>query len=127
VLKGRLIAEGNETVTNCERLKMMSPDGKMRLTDVADTEQILRLAQSIPNKKAEPFKQWLARVGSERIDETIDPEQSIDRAIFQKNVPDFANLFLLLHYDSSEQTGNRGLYVQTFYGSNPSQTMGRSC
>jgi hypothetical protein len=81
VLKGRLKNEGNETVTNCERLKMLSPDGKMRLTDVGDTEQILRLIQSIPSKKAEPFKLWLAKVGSERIDETVDPELSIDRAI----------------------------------------------
>jgi len=81
VLKGRLKNEGNETVTNCERLKMPAPDGKMRLTDVADTEQVLRLIQSVPSKKAEPFKVWLAKVGSERIDETVDPELSIDRAI----------------------------------------------
>ena len=81
VLKGRIAAEGNELVTNCYQLKMTAPDGKMRLTDVADTEQVLRLIQSIPSKKAEPFKLWLARVGSERIDETIDPELSIDRAI----------------------------------------------
>jgi hypothetical protein len=81
VLKGRLMAEGNETVTGCYQLKMLASDGKMRLTDVADTEQILRLIQSIPSKKAEPFKLWLAKVGSERIDETIDPELSIDRAI----------------------------------------------
>jgi len=81
VLKGRMLAEGNETVTNCYHLKMLAPDGKMRLTDVADTEQVLRLIQSIPSKKAEPFKIWLAKVGSERIDETIDPEMSIDRAI----------------------------------------------
>jgi hypothetical protein len=81
VLKGRLKNEGNETVTNCDRLKMRSPDGKMRLTDVADTERILRLVQSVPSKKAEPFKLWLAKVGSERIDETVDPELSIDRAI----------------------------------------------
>jgi len=80
-LKQRLAAEGNETVTNCHGLKMLAPDGKMRLTDVADTEQILRLIQSIPSKKAEPFKLWLAKVGNERIDETVDPEQSIDRAI----------------------------------------------
>ena len=80
-LKQRLIAEGNETVTNCHGLKMIAPDGKMRLTDVADTEQLLRLIQSIPSKKAEPFKLWLAQVGRERIDETIDPEQSIERAI----------------------------------------------
>jgi len=81
VLKGRLKTEGNETVTNCERLKMLAPDGKMRLTDVADTEQIFRLIQSIPSKKAEPFKLWLAKVGSERIDETVDPEISIDRSM----------------------------------------------
>ena len=81
VLKGRLKDEGNETVTNCERLKMLAPDGKMRLTDVADTEQLLRLIQSIPSKKAEPFKQWLAQVGSQYIDEATDPELSIDRAI----------------------------------------------
>jgi hypothetical protein len=80
-LKQRLKEEGNETVTNCHGLKMFAPDGKMRLTDVADTEQILRLIQSVPSKKAEPFKLWLARVGMERIDETVDPELSIDRAI----------------------------------------------
>ena len=80
-LKQRLKEEGNELVTNCHQLKMLAPDGKMRLTDVADTEQILRLIQSIPSKKAEPFKLWLAKTGSERIDETVDPEQSIDRAI----------------------------------------------
>jgi len=71
----------NELVTNCYQLKMLAPDGKMRLTDVADIEQILRLIQSIPSKKAEPFKMWLAQVGRERIEETIDPEISIDRAI----------------------------------------------
>jgi hypothetical protein len=81
VLKGRLQAEGYELVTNCYQLKLLAPDGKMRLTDVADTEQILRLIQSIPSKKAEPFKIWLAQIGRERIDETIDPELSIDRAI----------------------------------------------
>jgi hypothetical protein len=81
VLKGRLAEEGNELVTSCYQLKMLAPDDKMRLTDVADTEQILRIIQSIPSKKAEPFKVWLAKVGSERIDETVDPELSIDRAI----------------------------------------------
>jgi hypothetical protein len=81
VLKGRLFTEGNETVTNCDRLKMLAPDGKMRLTDVANSTQILRIIQSIPSKKAEPFKIWLAQVGSERIAETIDPELSIERAI----------------------------------------------
>ena len=80
-LKQRLKEEGNETVSNCHQLKMEAADGKMRLTDVADTEQLLRLIQSIPSKKAEPFKLWLARVGSERIDETADPELAIDRAL----------------------------------------------
>ena len=80
-LKQRLIAEGNETVTNCHGLKMLAPDGKMRLTDVADTEQLLRLIQSIPSKKAEPFRVWLAQVGSRYIDEATDPELSIERAI----------------------------------------------
>jgi hypothetical protein len=80
-LKQRLKAEGNETVTNCHGLKMQAADGKMRLTDVADTEQLLRLVQSIPSPKAEPFKQWLARVGYERIEETEDPELAFDRAM----------------------------------------------
>ena len=70
VLKHRLVKEGNETVTNCNRLKMRAADGKMRQTDVADTEQLLRIIQSIPSPKAEPFKQWLAQVGAERIEET---------------------------------------------------------
>ena len=78
-LKQRLKAEGNETVTDCHGLKMQAADGKMRLTDVADTEQLFRLIQSVPSPKAEPFKLWLARVGSERIDEIEDPEKGIDR------------------------------------------------
>ena len=81
-LKQRLKAEGaDELLTNCQQLKLKSKDGKRRLTDVADTEQLLRIIQSIPSPKAEPFKLWLARVGRERIDETIDPEQAIDRAL----------------------------------------------
>ena len=80
-LKERLKKEGNETVTNCHQLKMLAKDGKMRLTDVADTEQLLRLIQSIPSKKAEPFKMWLAKVASERIDEIEDPELAFDRAM----------------------------------------------
>jgi len=79
VLKNRLSKEGNETVTNCNRLKLEAEDGKMRLTDVADTEQLFRLIQSVPSKKAEPFKLWLAKVGRERIDEIEDPEIGIDR------------------------------------------------
>ena len=82
-LKQRLKAEGNETVTNCHGLKMLAPDGKMRMTDVADTEQLFRLIQSIPSPKAEPFKLWLAQVASERLDELQDPELSIDRALEQ--------------------------------------------
>jgi len=80
-LKQRLKEEGNETVTNCHALKMEAADGKMRMTDVASTEQLFRLIQSIPSKKAEPFKLWLARMGSERIDEIEDPELGIDRLI----------------------------------------------
>ncbi len=78
-LKQRLIEEGNETVTKCHALKMQANDGKMRLTDVADTEQLFRLIQSIPSPKAEPFKMWLAQVGRERIDEIEDPELGIER------------------------------------------------
>ena len=81
--KQRLKEEGNETVTNCHALKMLASDGKMRLTDVADTEQLFRLIQSIPSPKAEPFKLWLAKVASERLDEMQDPELSIDRALEQ--------------------------------------------
>ena len=81
VLKKRLKDEGNETVTNCNALKMKAADGKMRLTDVADMQGIFRIIQSIPSPKAEPFKLWLAEVGKERIDEIIDPELTIDRAL----------------------------------------------
>lgn len=82
VLKHRLIKEGNQSVTSCNQLKLRSPkDNKQYKTDVADTEQLLRIIQSIPSKKAEPFKMWLAQVGRERIEETIDPELAIDRAV----------------------------------------------
>jgi len=81
VLKTRLKTEGSELTTNCSQLKLMAADGKRYNTDVANTEQLLRLIQSIPSKKAEPFKLWLAQVGRERIEETIDPELSIDRAL----------------------------------------------
>lgn len=80
-LKQRLRAEGNQPVTNCHGLKMRDPDGKMRISDVADTEQLFRLIQSIPSPKAEPFKQWLAQIASERLDEMQDPELTIDRAL----------------------------------------------
>lgn len=79
-LKQRLKEEGSETVTNCHQLKLRASDGKMRATDVANTEGLLRIIQSIPSPKAEPFKLWLARVGAERIEETVDPELAIDRA-----------------------------------------------
>ena len=79
VLKKRLLAEGNETVTNCNALKMTAPDGKQRLTDVADTEQLFRLIQSIPSPKAEPFKRWLAKVGYERLEEIENPELAAAR------------------------------------------------
>ena len=80
-LKQRLRAEGNQTVTNCHGLKMLAPDNKMRMTDVADTEQLFRLIQSIPSTKAEPFKLWLAQIASERLDEMQDPELTIDKAL----------------------------------------------
>ena len=80
-LKQRLKDEGNETVTNCHQLKLRAADGKMRLTDVADTEQLFRIIQSIPSPMAEPFKQWMAQVASQRIDQMQDPELSIDQAI----------------------------------------------
>lgn len=82
-LKQRLKKEGNETVTNCHGLKMLAPDGKRRLTDVTDTEQLFRLIQSIPSPKAEPFKLWLAKIATERLDEMQDPELSISRALEQ--------------------------------------------
>ena len=81
VLKKRLKDEGNETVTNCNALKMKAADGKRRLTDVANTEQLLRIIQSIPSKKAEPFKLWLAEIGRERIEETLDPERIAERLV----------------------------------------------
>ncbi len=80
-LKQRLTEEGNQTVTNCHAFKMKAADGKMRLTDVADQEQLFRLIQSIPSPKAEPFKQWMAQVAAQRLDQMQDPELSIDQAI----------------------------------------------
>jgi len=81
VLKFRLIEEGFEPVTNCNQLKLTASDGKQRLTDVADTEQLMRIIQSVPSKKAEPFKLWLAHLGQERLNQLQDPELSIDQAI----------------------------------------------
>ena len=84
-LKQRLKEEGNETVTNCHQLKMKASDGKMRLTDVADTEQLFRLIQSIPSPKAEPFKLWIAQIARERLDQLQDPELSINQALMDYN------------------------------------------
>ena len=81
VLKNRLKNEGSEVTTNCSQLKMLAPDGKMRLRDVMDTKDILRLIESIPSPKAEPFKLWLAQMGKERIDEVFDPELAVNRAV----------------------------------------------
>ena len=81
MLKSRLRQEGNETYINCVRLKLKASDGKMRLTDCANTEQLLRIIQSIPSKKAEPFKQWLSKIGRERLEEMADPEKALDRGL----------------------------------------------
>ncbi len=81
VLKNRLKKEGNESVTNCNQLKLLSSDGKRYLTDVADQEQLFRIIQSIPSPKAEPFKQWMAMVAAQRLDQMQDPELSIEQAI----------------------------------------------
>jgi len=117
VLKKRLIDEGsNETVTKCNGLKMVANDGKMRLTDVADTETLLRLIQSIPSPNAEPFKLWLARVGYERLEETADPELAINRALktyLQKGYsPEWVNLRLKsieIRKDLTDEWENRGV------------------
>jgi hypothetical protein len=88
VLKGRLIKEGNETLTNCKRLKLVAEDGKRRLTDVVTTEAALRLIQSIPSPKAEPLKMWLAQVGAQRLEETEDPELGLFRSL-ERTVDDY--------------------------------------
>ena len=109
VLKNRLNKVGSQLGTNCNQLKMKSQDGKRRLTDVADTAQLLRIIQSVPSKKAEPFKVWLAEVGRERIEETIDPEQAIDRALttyLKKGYsPDWVHQRLLAIRVRNELTG----------------------
>ncbi|MBO4443773.1 MAG: Bro-N domain-containing protein [Bacteroidaceae bacterium] len=98
-LKQRLKEEGNETVTNCHQLKLRAADGKMRQTDVADTEQLFRLIQSIPSPKAEPFKQWMAGVASRRIDQMQDPELNIDQAIIDyKRLSTQNSAFITLNY-----------------------------
>lgn len=102
VLKKRLKDEGNETVTNCNALKMPAADGKMRLTDVVDTTQLLRLIQSIPSPKAEPFKQWLAMVGSQRLDETADPELAIQRALYNYKKKGYSDKWITQRLKSIE-------------------------
>ena len=92
-LKQRLKEEGNETVTNCHQFKLQAADGKMRLTDVADTEQLFRLIQSIPSSKAEPFKIWMSQVASNRLEQMQDPEVKIGKTIISsKNAKDFTQL-----------------------------------
>ena len=109
VLKYRLLAEGNETVTNCNQLKMQATDGKMRLTDVASTEQLFRLIQSIPSPKAEPFKLWLAKIANERLNEMQDPELTIDRALEQ---------YMNLGYSENWINQRLNLGIQQFAGNN---------
>ncbi|MDA3853198.1 MAG: Bro-N domain-containing protein [Bacteroidales bacterium] len=116
VLKHRLLKEGNQTVTDCNRLKMLAADGKMRLTDTADTEQLLRLIQSIPSPKAEPFKMWLAKVGYERIEETEDPEKAFDRAMatylkkgYSKNWINQRLKSIEVRKDLTDEWDNRGV------------------
>lgn len=101
-LKQRLKEEGNETVTNCHGLKMKATDGKMRLTDVADTEQLLRIIQSIPSPKAEPFKQWMAHVASERLDQMQDPELSIEQAMMDYKRLGYSDNWINQHLKSIE-------------------------
>ncbi len=116
VLKKRLKDEGNETVTNCNALKMKAADGKMRMADVATQEQLLRIIQSIPSPKAEPFKLWLAQVGSERINEMIDPEEAINRAMeyyHRKGYPDDwiqqRIISIRVRHDLTDEWKNRGV------------------
>ena len=102
VLKNRLKKEGNETVTNCNRLKLLAADGKMRMTDVADTEQLFRLIQSIPSPKAEPFKQWMAQVASDRLDQMQDPELSIQQAMLDYKRLGYSNNWINQRLKSME-------------------------
>lgn len=122
VLKKRLKDEGNETVTNCNALKMVAKDGKSRLTDVVNTKDLLRLIQSIPSKKAEPFKMWLAKVGSERLDEIADPQKAIDRAVEtyrQKGYPEEwitqRMMTIKMRKELTDEWQNRGITKETDY------------
>ena len=122
VLKKRLKDEGNETVTNCNALKMIAKDGKSRLTDVVNTKDLLRLVQSIPSKKAEPFKMWLAQVGSERLDEIVDPQKAIDRAVEtyrQKGYPEEwitqRMMTIKMRKELTDEWQNRGITQEKDY------------
>ena len=121
-LKQRLKEEGNETVTNCHALKMIAKDGKSRLTDVVNTKDLLRLVQSIPSKKAEPFKMWLAQVGSERLDEIADPQKAIDRAVEtyrQKGYPEEwitqRMMTIKMRKELTDEWQNRGITQEKDY------------
>ena len=118
VLKNRLLKEGNQTVTNCNRLKMQAADGRLRFTDVADTEQLLRLIQSVPSKKAEPFKQWLAKVGRERIDEIEDPELGFDR-LLETYLKKGGNVAKAARLKVEETTGKKVVTKQNAKSLNP--------
>lgn len=121
-LKQRLKNEGSELVTNCHRLKLPAQDGKLRETDVLNTKGILRLVQSIPSKKAEPFKMWLAQVGSERLDEIADPQKSIDRAVEtyrQKGYPEEwitqRMMTIKMRKELTDEWQNRGITQEKDY------------
>ncbi len=122
VLKKRLKDEGNETVTNCNALKMIAKDGKLRETDILNTKGILRLVQSIPSKKAEPFKMWLASCGSERLDEIADPQKAIDRAVEtyrQKGYPEEwitqRMMTIKMRKELTDEWQNRGITQEKDY------------
>ena len=112
VLKHRLVKEGNQTVTNCNRLKLRASDGKLRMTDVADTEQLFRIIQSIPSPKAEPFKVWMAQVASSRLEQMQDPEKSIDQAIVDYKRLGYSDAWIICfsyrhHYPRVEWNDNQ--------------------
>ena len=112
VLKHRLVKEGNQTVTNCNRLKFRASDGKLRMTDVADTEQLFRIIQSIPSPKAEPFKVWMAQVASSRLEQMQDPEKSIDQAIVDYKRLGYSDAWIICfsyrhHYPRVEWNDNQ--------------------
>ena len=112
VLKHRLVKEGNQTVTNCNRLKLRASDGKLRMTDVADTEQLFRIIQSIPSPKAEPFKVWMAQVASTRLEQMQDPEKSIDQAIVDYKRLGYSDAWIICfsyrhHYPRVEWNDNQ--------------------